>query len=509
MKKTLFCTSIISTYVWGIIAHAYCFLHDTYSHDSMSTIYATAGEDLWKIKLGRYIAPLVRQMTVGRLCLPWLAGIISLFLIALAVYGICCILSISSPAVTVLTAGIMVTNITITATAATFLYELSIDMTALVFAVITVYIWYFKDKWAFFSAVFVFLTLGLYQSYISVTITLMIMVSIQDILLHKELKCIICKGLKGIGVIIIGSILYFAVLLLIIKIGNIDIRTNTYNGVYNIKMITASSIVKRIPGLYYSWLHSYLKNQSVFPWQFIATVNIMIFAISLYIIGGILHQADDFRAKILGVVLCALLPLGMNASYLFSGIWSHELMRYAFCLPIVFCLSLTSIRKTCFKITDERLIKHCAFILVLVILIANVRTANTAYLKKEFEKRATISVMNRVQSALEQRADYIYGDTKVVFVGAPRFEMRGFDSLKNVTGLSINSVFSNDTLVQSEYHPYRAYYEYYMGDLDVLADDETWIRICKDEAVKNMTNFPNAGSMKLINNVMVVKLGDI
>ena len=66
----------------------------------------------------------------------------------------------------------------------------------------------------------------------------------------------------------------------------------------------------------------------------------------------------------------------------------------------------------------RRFVMWVAYVLVAVLLVQNVTIANTAYVKKELDADATLSTMTRVADQLEQREDYVLGETPVAFIGA-------------------------------------------------------------------------------------------
>lgn len=136
------------------------------------------------------------------------------------------------------------------------------------------------------------------------------------------------------------------------------------------------------------------------------------------------------------LVLVLILPFGMNCIYFIAGgVGVYDLMSYAawffYVFLLVCALRLGDIPQVPMGL--RRLVKWAAYGLVAFVLVQNVTIANTAYVKKELDANATLSTMTRVVDQLEQRDDYVPGETPVAFVGAdpvvaemPSFPEKGY-----------------------------------------------------------------------------------
>ena len=66
--------SLIAVFIWGFFAHGYCFANSSFSHDSLNEFNGADGSNLWKVQLGRFVAPLYRVIFRTNLTLPWMVG---------------------------------------------------------------------------------------------------------------------------------------------------------------------------------------------------------------------------------------------------------------------------------------------------------------------------------------------------------------------------------------------------------------------------------------------------
>ena len=123
-------------------------------------------------------------------------------------------------------------------------------------------------------------------------------------------------------------------------------------------------------------------------------------------------------------VLALLLPFGMNWICLFCGGVVHDLMMYAYIVPLLAALAANE-RAWNLALADEgkqigKKTRAAACVLplaVLTLLFDRGIYANQIYLKKDLEYDTTLSGMTRVVDRIEQVEGYIPGETPVKFLG--------------------------------------------------------------------------------------------
>ena len=140
-QKQPFVFCCCAVFLWGLLAHAYGFLHNILSHDVLNAFIATQTEENWKIELGRFFVPVYRTIFRGAVSLPWLLGLMGLLWTSVSVFLTVKILNVRSKLLTVLIAGVMTTNITNIAQIATYIYEFDINCFALMLSVMAAFIW--------------------------------------------------------------------------------------------------------------------------------------------------------------------------------------------------------------------------------------------------------------------------------------------------------------------------------------------------------------------------------
>lgn len=243
--------SLLSTLFWGLLAHAYAFLHDFFSHDSLNALFASATEDCWKLELGRILVPVYRVLVRGPIAIPWIIGCLSLFWLFLSVLLVTKIFSIRSRLGIILIAGIMTTNATVTALAATYIYELDIDMLSILLSILAVYLWKTKKRGYLWGSLCIAATLGIYQCNVSVAICLIMMDCILACLRNESTIVIIKRGVLSIIMILIGAAVYYLAMHTALKLFHVTLAQG-YNSITNAFMPKTTNLAKLIRGTYTS-----------------------------------------------------------------------------------------------------------------------------------------------------------------------------------------------------------------------------------------------------------------
>lgn len=507
--KKLLAGSIAFTALWCILAHGYGFMHSSFSHDVLNSVYADSIEDWWKVMLGRPVAVIYRRLIRGSIAVPWLCGCFAALWIGLSVFLTADLFDARSRRGLAILSGIFATNLTVTAMTATYVYELDIDMFALFLACASVFVWYrLGMKWIAAGCLLTAGVLGTYQSYVSVAIVLIIFICIRDFLRGDEYKKVLLSGLKGILMLLAGAVIYYLALKLATAIlGYEYYNTGSYNSVYSATDYSGN-ILSGIADAYRQVFFSFFDNGSFFVGSAASVVNIILAATGcISVISLLLNKTVKAAAKISALILIALVPLGMNISAMFTED-VHDLMKFAFWL-IYAGIIFISIQAGERSVRFAGLFKAVSSVLVFIILIENVITANSCYLKKELESDACLSLMTRVTCSIENNEDYIPGETELCFVGTSRLlnkNIAGFEKYSLITGLDSSNPIPK-SYSEPWYNAYKAYYRNILNSSAVFCGSRAWDSLQHNPEVKAMPAYPAEGCMKLIDGVFVVKMG--
>ncbi len=504
---------LLFTFGWGLLAHAYGFLHDSFSHDVLNALVADNVETYWKMQLGRFSAVLYRRLIRGPVTMPWLLGLLGLLWTALTLFLTAKLLRIRSRWLLALTAGVLAVNISFIALTATYIYELDIDLLALLGAAAAAFLWA-RYGWlgAALGTLFITGSLSLYQSYLCVAVVLIMLVCIQELLDGARFGAVFGRGLRGVGMIGVGGGIYYVLLQLMAKLKDIPLDTGSYNSVYTALDASGKSetLLEAIGAAYGDWAASFFDPASAFltPWmQRLHLVMAVLLAVLL--IAVLLSKSIRPAEKALLAVLVLLLPLGSNATRILSGHAVHDLMKFAFWLVYLLLMLLGRWAKERLA-RPGRAVNALALLLVALLLWQNVQTANACYVKKDLEQDAALSLMTRVVDRIEQTEGYVPGETELCFVGVSDQllpAISGFGEYQKITGLEGGSPILTAN-AEYYYNAYGAYFKYILNNPGRMAGHKTWSELQLDERALAMPAFPAAGCIREIDGVLVVKMGE-
>ena len=501
------------SFFWGLLAHAYGFLQDSFSHDVLNAVYADGVEVFWKMQLGRFGTVLYRRLIRLPLALPWLNGLLSLVWIALALFLIANLFELRSRPALFVTAGVLTVNLSVIVMTATYGYEMDMNMFALLAAAAAVYCWA-RFGWlgTLLGAGLIAGTLSLYQSYLSVAIGLLMLFCLQRLLRRESFRQVFFPGLRSLVMLGLGGGLYYALLKLMARVKDIPLDTGSYNSVYTALEpgAEAPGLWQTLQAVYRDFAGSFLNPAASHLSAGTLRLNWLLLALTvLALLWVLLREKRGWAEKLLLLALVLLLPLGLNAARLFSGEDVHDLMKYAFWMA--YLLPLLLIGESTLQGPGERSVPGIAATLLLLLLLwGNVQTANAVYVKKDLEQEATLSLMTRVLGRIEAEPDYVPGETPLVFVGADQTlypQIYGFEAYYDITGAEYPSAVPYSECFYY-YNAYKAYFRYVLNTRAEMADTAIWQALQSDERVQAMPAYPAQGCLKDVDGVLVVKLGE-
>lgn len=499
----VFLLCFIATFVWGLLAHSYIFLHSSFSHDAINEFNTAVFGNNLRMQRGRVFVPAYRTIVRGNVILPWLIGVLSLLYIALAVFMTVKLFHIRSKVLMVFVSGIFTVNISVIATAASYIHDLDCNMLALALAVLSVYLWKRFRKGYLYGMLPLCVSMGLYQGYLSVAVTLIVLYLIMRLLDGEQFKIAFQEGLKSIGMIIGAGVMYFFAVKIGCYLAGIPLQSGEYNSIDKALSMSAAEIVFFIIKDYLRTPYRILTVSSVYPTEMTFIVHVIIIAIpGILILRRVFQKEFKVKERILTLALIALLPIAMNVIYPISNGLSYELTEYGLCFVYLFALLVVWWAAERFSIR-KALLKCLSLCLVFLVLWGNVRTANALYIKKDLEGQANLSLFTRIVSQMESCEGYVTGETPVVFVGSPSAMLdglAGFENIQDITGCSEPFV-----LFSGIHERYRAYFDYVLLSPAVMADPDVWLQMQDDSRVAEMPCYPADGSIRMIDDIMVVK----
>jgi len=504
--KNKFLVSLIVTLIFGFIAHGYFFSNQTLSGDSL---YEFENTSSWKITIGRFLVPLIRSLLGEIVTLPWLSGFLSLFFIALSVYFILKIFSIDNIICIILVSGICTTNICVTSTIATYMHDFSVNMIALLCSVVSAYFIIKnsnKFKFGILSSLFTFIGLGIYQAYLAVTLTLIFIDMILKVINGEEIKKIIKYFGRVVFYVLIAVIIWYLASFLVALINDMELAGYSGN---NITLVykNPTRIFESIVTGFVTFLGHFFfplggKSVSTFFSILICVFNVLLFSYSIFIAFKYPKKSYDLKRMLFLALLLILLPLVMSSVIIISTSY-HMLLKYSYSLIYLFCILVITNCDAKAHIKLFKYLKVLSLVFIAFTIFSNIQVSNTVYAKKVYAEKGTYATMIRAVSKLENYENYVYGESKVIFIGCPK--------LSEVGNFKENSILNNITGVSNEssittYVCYEPYFENVLNYDINLGSFFEMLELLEYDEVKNMNSFPSNDCIKEINGIIIFKM---
>lgn len=493
--RRLLRTVIVSTLVFTLIAHGFLFTNEFVSHDSSFVL--TYGDCGFYISVGRMLIPYCEALK-GSVPLPWLICLLFLIYITLANLFLVHLLELRSKAGIAVACGLTCTNTALTLTGATYIYCFDEYALALLLAVLGAWLFCRRKGGGLLGVVCIAASLALYQPYFTLAAGLCFFAVIQRLLKHEPAAKAIWTGIRLLALLAAGFLLYYLWWNLQCRMLGIDmVRTSE-------SLLSAG--LSALPSLLYQAYVSYLAFLRQPPALFghlLMTVHILLlFLLAVKVFSCLANRTLRRGSKLLLVLLCLLTPLACNSAYLLLVGNNHDLTTYAqgliYLLPLYFWDTPVVSLKHFYGNNQRYQIAVVA--LLGIVLWNNVTFSNQAYIKKEMDKSATLTLMSRVLDRIESTEGYVPGETEIAVIGSLHE-----NTLLN-HGRSGFSVVQGKSGMGSDYSVSYTFESYVLRYLNYPARFTDSASFAELEEVQNMPALPDTGAIRMIDGVVVVKL---
>ena len=472
--------------IFGLLAYLFVFTNKLLNLDEIAGLFRK-GESIssgrWALWLSSFIFPDVSM--------PWINGMLSLAMLSAAVCLVISLFEIKSGLMQLLLSGLM---IVFPSQIITFSYMFTCApyALALLCSVLSVYVFIRGGKWRWiFSALFMALSLGIYQAYISIAASLYVVYIIKMILDGEaEEKLILRRGLECIAALALALAAYYTINTLFMRISGTE-----YNSYAD------ASMNKDLGSLLYGLRVAYTAFLGYFYrgyYHLAATVfSRIVHIICALIVGAelVLYLARSASRGRKGLlVLClVLLPLAVNCLYVVSSL-RHSLMLYSF--TAVYVLAALCAEKL---MSGRRVVlRDGVAVCMALILACNLVYANRLYLKMKLEYENAYSFYLGMVSRVKTTEGYD-GDDMVVITGDAHNLLHESEiDTSDIVGImeGLINVYSRPDFVT-----------YYIGFEPPPTDWDEWSLSGGNELVEAMPEYPYEGSVVKNGNFIIVKLG--
>lgn len=499
------------TLIFMVLLHGYRYVSLGFSHDSLA--FAWQPDLEWQISLGRYMQPFYWWIIRGRIAAPFIVGVLSYGYMVGSVYGVASLLDLKAKTTLFLLSGLMCGSLAFVALDATYSHTADVYMLALMLNIAAAWLCLRGRRRVpsvLAAVVLLVISTGLYQAYLQV-FTALTMVWALLRLLKTDDRAIpeaAARCAQSFLALMLAMALFFVGYYVVMAVTGVE-AVSKANSIGGMKVLSGAALVDMVKTTWKMPLRQLGRLQGrIAPLARMLTAVVLMTGAAATIFTARRSRISAWQA--LGMaVLALLLPFGMNWICLFCGGVVHDLMMYAYIVPLLAALAANE-RAWNLALADEgkqigKKTRAAACVLplaVLTLLFDRGIYANQIYLKKDLEYDTTLSVMTRVVDRIEQVEGYIPGETPVEFLGdiqRSKLAMTrpAFAHLGSLTGTEENyAITYGDT--------------FWMYLEDMMGYPIKRFRETKNEEQERVTDdmpcFPDKDSVQMVDGVVFVKL---
>lgn len=505
LKSPEYITFLV-TFFFGMAVHFFALTNVFHNYDDIASYPVGLGVG---ISSGRWFLEILNRWfihTGGGYNLTFLNGFLFILCISVASFLLVSVLGVRRRVIAVLIG----TSFVVFPTAVSImLFRFTSHMygLAVLFAVLSVWMMEkFRFSWLI-SAILLALSLGLYQAYFPLAVSICVILTIKQLLENSEnsgVKCLF-KGIFYCGVLVLGLLIYLAAQKFFM--GVYDSTLSAYRGIDSIFNYDISSV----PAMIYEALRSFLLMplRDYCEIANIASIRKAYLVLELVTLALLIMCTFSKKRNLIDVLVllavCAAFPLAVNLMVLLAPeAEMYTMMVYGFVsilwLPLVLSDILCIEGKTLGK--AAYFTKNCTIVLVLFITLSYSYYANVNYSSQYIASKQTENYMNALVAQIRM-AEGFDVDKDWAFIGniddpllENRWELGARYDGSVTSGYLINAYSRLDWI--------RLYFGYGVPFASADAIDQ----VKTTDEYKSMPYWPTEGSIKVIDDLVVIKFSD-
>lgn len=490
----------LSALIVGFLAHFYKISNWLPNWDSLVFRYDAQN----MIGLGRWFLPVVCSVS-SFFDLPFLNGILCVLFHALGAVVILNIFKVKNNITAALIGATVISFPTVTSV---LMYNYVADGYAFSFFIscLAAELVLRKKPRYIISVILIALSSGIYQAYITVTITLIIAGLTDDFIfggekisdtLKKALKCLFTGGA--------GMVLYYAMLKLLLFVSGSELAD--YQGINsalspaNIDILSSLYLIKD------TFLKFFFGSYGKLSLFVILNVAIFLFSVICYVAYCLKKKKKSSLGKLIFLIFALIFFVlgGTALAFINAGVEYHNLMLMGYCTFYIMFIILYERGKD--KNKKHTLVKSwTVFVLSLLLIFNQILISNICYHKAQMAYEKSYGTLIRIADRIEQTENSDKSN-RLMVIGALEGS-EGYSAVipPEITGVTDGFIIRADdesvgqSVFTSTINDYCGKnYEFVYGK---EKDD-----LLRKEEIKNMPVWPEAGCILVTDDITVINFG--
>lgn len=486
--------------ITGFLTHMFMMSSRYVNEDSIGLLVKTAAET----SSGRWMNNIVNNIMYGYVN-PFLTGIFSVFSMAVAAAVINSLINMKSKRNAVILGLILPVFPTFAHTSG-YNYELAGYTLAFLFAVLSVYITK-KYKYGFFcGAIFLMLTIAIYQAYVGVAIGMVVILILIRIIDKMPLRDIWKEGGKYLLMGILGVCFYYLSVSISLRVTGQELLD--YRGISSFGQLSLKELPVRIKGAYQTWITA-VSGKAHYTSRLVRLAYLLVIICTMFFVIKTIISTKVYKKKLhlfFFFIFFVTIPIAFNPTAIlepYVGTVGTLLTRYSFVLLVPLSLAMAERAKGFLP-----LIMNVYNISLIIMVINFIVVSNIYYLKLnqyyEMTYSLTTRIVGRIDLLMEGSAE-----KKVAIVGS--FPNEEYPTTSRTFDITIPD--------QGLWGPYIGYndetetntYKFILNCNDIhgvkyTSPSQEEFEMIKREA-KNHPIWPHKNSVFVYNDVIIINIG--
>ena len=495
--------------VIGLLTHIYEFTNKLYNYDELMNTpngYGTGAES------GRWFLRILGDIfgaQFGNYSLPFVSGMISVLLLAVSAGLIADMFQMQSKLFAVALGGFFISFPAVTSTFL-FMYTAPFYCVAVWFSVFAAWLMIRFPKKILLnilSVVLIACSLGIYQAYFSNTASLLVMSIILLCAFSKEEKNwkeIFFRALRYVIVLGAGMVLYFILHKFLVSYWGLEV--NSYQGLDSMGQTNASEIFLAVKNAYRDFINLFRKDvMCLNPTTYVRKCYFLMMA--SWGIGALclLFGEKGCRIKKIFMILGFIVfPVAVYLIYIMTpNGWVYTLMAYSVVFVSIFTLLWADKFHVAFDNREiiRKLTQWVAALTSLIMIVVYIWYGNGCYMSLEYTKYHDMSYFQTMVTQIKSVEGY-NDDLPLALVG------NEITDATNNMGSLVGGTFGLGGKSDSNISAYsrNQIITKYLGFAPRFCGYEEIVALMDNKEVQQMPSYPDDGSIKIVDGVIVVKL---
>lgn len=487
-------TAFFAALLIGLFAHMYMIVNKLPNHDYVYNIYND--QFSWPLSLGRWFLHITTGVS-SYFILPWVNGLLAILYASVSAALVVAVLEIKNPVPVILCSGLLVTYPSF---ADTMGYLFLSDGFLLAMLLISLGAWLWHRKNNVFGivglAICIALAVGCYQAYLSFAMILILIRLILDMIENRyPNKELLRRGARALAGGALGMALYYVGLTIMMRMNHTKFAD--YMGMNSVSVPGISELFSTLKKDTIAFAEVFIGGNSDFTAYEI--LNMVFVAAFLALLIGVAVRQKLYRRKQQAALTVLACLLFIPAAYIFDFLSEEVVYRY------LMLHSLALIYMLFVKLADTYLrgwLADACAVLIAVIVFNFALISNIAYLNLEYCWEQTYATAIRMQERITM-LDGFDEDCHLMVAGTMETEGREWllDRIPYMVGVDDVNLMRNQTFI-------RVILANDLGMSLAETDSDEKEQILASQIYAEMPCWPKAGSVQMIDGVIVVKLSE-